>query len=507
MPIAPSTLARLAVVGLAVVLVGHLGLLLVGGVAGVRSPTSIEYGEPYIVSAAYHAATGGDLYAPVDELPLLHNNYNPLVQLAVGPWLVDGVSYTPGRLVTLSSVLLVLGLAGALVWRTTRSVVAGVVGALLPLTCGFMFPWMCVGRVDAFATLCSCAAFCWAATHQEGPWRSRAWMLLPAWIAFAAKQSVVGGCGAALLLAFIRGRRSEAIGLGVLFTVGCAGIAGLANVLSEGQYWLHAVAYNASHDRGGLWPETLPPLRLLEAIGWPLLILLGICLPKVRKADAPWVCWLAVTFVLGFMLVRKSGAHVHYFLEAVVAMSVLTASVGARALQAAPPRGLRPALAIFALLVATIPGVPWEGPKEWRSGAYFKFGQARSLIRIAAAEDPIPAEVRRRIETASMSPLLLAKTATIAIECGRPAIFDVADFARLQALGEWDPERLLRHVRAARFPVVAVQPFDDPDIARLFGVEAIVGLREALELHYQPLPQPYRDRSGRVTATFWVPKS
>ena len=45
----------------------------------MRSPTSIEYGEPYIVSAAYHAATGGDLYAPVDDLPLLHNNYNPLV--------------------------------------------------------------------------------------------------------------------------------------------------------------------------------------------------------------------------------------------------------------------------------------------------------------------------------------------------------------------------------------------------------------------------------------------
>jgi len=332
-------------------------------------------------------------------------------------------------------------------------------------------------------------------------------MLLPAWIAFAAKQSVVGGCGAALLLAFVGGRRAEAIGLGVLFTVGCAGIAGLVNLLTDGQYWLHAVVYNASHDRGGFWPETLPPLRLLEAIGWPLLILLAICVPRLRRVDAPWACWLIVTFVLGFVLVRKSGAHVHYFFEAVVAMSVLVACVAARSLREAPLRGARPALAVAAVLAATIPGVPWEGPKEWRSGAYFKFGQARSLARIVAAEDPIPLEVRRRIEAAAMPPLLLAKTATIAIECGRPAIFDVADFARLQALGEWDSERLLRYVRAGRFPVVAVQPFDDPDIAGLFGVDAIDGLRPALEAHYRALSEPYRDRSGRVTATFWVPRS
>jgi hypothetical protein len=115
--------------------------------------------------------------------------------------------------------------------------------------------------------------------------------------------------------------------------------------------------------------------------------------------------------------------------------------------------------------------------------------------------------VRRRIETAEAPPLLLAQTATIAIECGRPAIFDVADFARLQAMGEWDSERLLRHVRAGRFPVVAVQRFEDPDIAELFGVDAIAGLKAALEKHYRTLPDTYRDRTGRVTATFWVPRS
>lgn len=507
MPIASPTLPRLAVAGLGVVLVGHLCLLLVGGLSGVRSPTSIEYGEPFVVSAAYHAATGGDLYAPVDRLPFIHNNYNPLVQLAVGPWLADGVSYTPVRVVTFVSVLFILVVAGALVWRATQSVVAAVVGALLPLTCGFMFPWMCVGRVDAFATLCSCVAFCWAATHQAGSWRARAWLLLPAWIAFAAKQSVVGGCGAALLLAFVRGRRSEALGMGVVFTLGCAGIAGLANLLSDGQYWLHAVVYNASHDRGGLWPETLGPLRTLETMGWPLLILLGICLPKVRKADAPWVCWLAVTFVLGFLLVRKSGAHVHYFLEAVVAMSVLAGCVGTRLLRESSPRTLRPALAIVLVAASTVPGVPWRRPGDWRSGAYFKLGQARELACLAAADDPIPGAVRRRIETAEAPPLLLAQTATIAIECGRPAIFDVADFARLQAMGEWDSERLLRHVRAGRFPVVAVQRFEDPDIAELFGVDAIAGLKAALEKHYRTLPDTYRDRTGRVTATFWVPRS
>ncbi len=507
---AATILPRLAVIGLLVALVGHLGLLLVGGIGGVRAPTAIEYGEPFIVSAAHLAANGGTLYAPVDDLPFLHNNYNPAVQLAMGPWLKDRVSYGPMRLVTLLSVLGMLGAAGVMVWRETRSVAAATAAALLPLTCGFMFPWMCVGRVDGFATLCSCLAFCWAAAHRHGTPSQRAWLLLPAWLAFFAKQSVVGGAGAAMLMLFLDGRRREALTTGLVFTAGCGAMVWVTNLLTDGQYWLHAVAYNASHDRGGFWPQTLPPLKLLEALGWPLLILLCVSLPRARREDRPLLCWLLTTWVLGFVLVRKSGAHVHYLLEAVVASSVCVAVLGRRQLLrvCVTARGrTAAALTLVLVTVATIPGRPWAAPGEWRSGAYFKSAQARSLLRLGAAEDPIPEEVRLRIEGAATAPLLLAQTATIAIECGRPAIFDIADFARLEDLGEWDPDRLLEYVRARRFPVVAVQPVADPDARRLFGVDAVEGLKDAVQRHYRALPVTYRDRTGRVTATFWVPRT
>ena len=510
MPNGPGRLLLIAVAGMLLALVGHLGLLLVGGVAGVGAPMAIEYGEPFIVSAAHNAASGGRLYAPVDDLPFLHNNYNPLVQLAVGPWLSStGVSFVPLRAVTLISVLAILGVAAWLIRRTTRSGVAAAIGGLLPLTCGFMFPWMCVGRVDAFATAASCAAFAWAVCHEHKPLRARAWFLLFAWVAFAAKQSVVGGCGAALLYGFLRGRRLESLALGLVFTAGCGAFVGVAHLLTDGQHWLHAVTYNASHDRGGWWPQTLSPLELLQAIGWPLLLSLCWVARAVRREDLPWMCWFAVTLPLGFLLVRKSGAHVHYFLEAVTALSVLVTAVGSRIVTAArTPRSARFAtVALVAIALATIPGTFWSGPSTWRSGAWFKWAQARELARLSDAADPIPPDVRRRIEGTEFPPLLLAQTATVAIECGRSAIFDVADFARLQQLGRWDSAGLLALVAARRFPVVAIQDFGgDLETEALFGLSAIAGLEGALEEHYVPLEQPYRDRRGK-TGTFWVPKS
>lgn len=514
MPNGPDRLppiVRLAIAGMLLALVGHLGLLLFGGAAALRAPEAIEYGEPFIVSAAYNAAAGGRLYAPVDDLPFLHNNYNPLVQTFVGPYLVsNGISYAPMRAVTLGSMILLILVAGWLVRRTTGSLAAAGIGALLPLTCGFMFPWMCVGRVDGFATACSALAFAWAVVHEDSPVKRRAWFLVLAWIAFAAKQSVVGGCGAALLLAFVRGRRAEAIGLGVLFTAGCAAIVGVANWVTDGQHWLHAVAYNASHDRGGWWPQTLSPVQALQAVGWPLLLLSICVLGRIRRRDAPWVCWLLVTLPLGFMLVRKSGAHVHYFLEAMTALSVLVACVGTRTVADVRAgfgwRGVTAAIVVATL--ATIPGIPWEAPRKWDAGAWFKFAQARGLHRLTdVSVDPVPADIRRRITESDFPPLLLAQTATIAIECGRTAIFDVADFVRLQKLGEWrSSDRLLVYVRERRFPVIAVQHFgDDAKAEAQFGVSAIDGLQEAIEAHYVQIPQPYVSRRAK-TGAFWVPK-
>jgi hypothetical protein len=510
MPTETPPLLRLTLAGMVAALVLHLLVLLYGGWSGIHAPTAIEYGEPFIVSASYYSASGGSLYAPVDDLPFLHNNYNPLVQLAVGPMLADGgPSYAPIRAVTLGSILFILLLLAWMVRRSTGSRVAAVVGALLPLTCGFMFPWMCVGRVDGFATLCSVGAFAWAVAHQDASWRRRAWFLVLAWVAFAAKQSVVGGCGAALLLALSRGRWKECFGLGLVFTAGCAAIVGVAQWLSDGQYWLHAIAYNASHDRGSWWPQTLPPLEMARAIGWPLLLLAVLILPRVRREDAPWVCWLVVTLPLAFLLVRKSGSHMHYFLESVGALSVLGAIVGTRAVRAWTSLGwTRRTAALIALVaLASAPGIPWKNPRTWQSGGYFKWQQAKGLRRLVDSADPVPAEVRRRITSSKRSPLLLAQTATIAIECGRPAIFDVADFARLQALGRWSAEdRLLPMIRARRFPVVAIQHFK-PDFTdgHLFTVDAIDGLKAAIETHYRPLPGGFVDRS-KHEATFWVPK-
>jgi hypothetical protein len=225
------------------------------------------------------------------------------------------------------------------------------------------------------------------------------------------------------------------------------------------------------------------------------------------KEDRTWILWFLLATPWAFFLVRKDGSHVHYFFESVVSGSVVLTLSAWRLLTQLRLRSSALSLVVLtAVVLSTLIGWPLLSPKEWRSGAYFHAQQVKAYVRHSWWSAQTVAPVMERIRAGRMPSLLLSQTATLAIECGRDAIFDVGDFVRLQAMGRFDSEeRLLPMVRGGEFPVIGVQEFEDTSQEARFGMSSIKGLAEAIEAHYDPLMRTRNISEGRI-ATFSVPR-
>lgn len=487
-----------------------LALYLAGASAILMRRSAVEYGEPYIASASYLMGRGGGLYAPVEDLPFLHNNYNPLVQTLLAPLLLaTGPAYIPFRALTVLSVLGLLLLCSRYVRRETGARLPALIFVALPLSGGFVFPWLAVGRVDAFALLCAGAAL--FAAHSVPPSASLPRLLVPALLCalgFAAKQTMLVVPGAVVLHWLLSRRLRDAAVFAGLAAAG-GGLALLAaQLLSGGQYWLHAVVYNASHDRTPLWPEGIDLPGLLDAFGLPwLLVLLASLGAWDFKRHRLAILWFLLSLPWAFLLVRKDGSHVHYFFEPIVAGAVAGVPGLWRRIEGLQRgRRLAPAAAAAAVLAAAIPGLPWKPPAEWKSGAVYHARQVRHFATRELWSPETVMMVAERLAGSKKPALLLAQTASISVECGRAAIFDVADFIRLQRLGLWCAEdRLLPLVRAKEFPVIGVQEFEDPSQESRFGASAVAGLREAIDAHYRVYGRVLSAGGGRA-ATFYAPR-
>ena len=489
---------------LRLLLLSALGVYLVGAGVILAKPEAVEYGEPFIVSASFNLSQGGRLYAPVDELPFLHNNYNPFVQTMLAPVMaLTGPSYWPFRLVTVSSVIASLLLLGGLVRRKTGSPLAGLVTMACPLAGGFVIPWLAVGRVDAFALLCALGALRWVATRDVSTFR-QAWpAVLMATLAVASKQTMMAVPGAIILhLAWDR-RWRMAIGFGFAWVAAFAAVVLLAQWLTDGQYWLHAVEYNASHDRTAIWPEGLGPSEVLAAFGLPVVALAALSTGAWNwQRDRLLILWFLLALPWACFLVRKDGSHVHYYFESILALTV-TSTIGFWS-RFRPQEGKSMVLLLFVGLLL-IPGLPWRGPRSWRCGLVWHATLIKTLHQEDLWGQRRDQELMDRIRQGDGPSLLLSQTATLSVENKKAAIFDVGDFVRLYRSGRWSPkDRLIPLIEKAAFPVIGIQEYDEERSEERFGISALPGVREAIEANYR-FWKRHHNVKPRREATFWLP--
>lgn len=465
-------MSRAARAACILVLGGNALLVLAGGIFAILSPSQLDYGEPYVVSAIVHLARGGDLYAAVDDLPFRHNNYNPLFQILGVPLaLVTGPHFVPFRILAFACVVLAAATSARLVLRVTASRTAAVLAALLPFASAVCFPFMFLARVDALAALLSAGTVA-ASVLLRG--RSRFLVPVLGFLAFTAKQTALAGLAAHILHAILARRYREALCHGALAAI----LAGLfiltTSVLSEGRFLRHTVTYHLAHDRVPIVGAHLGVPRLVLALG-PLLLVGAAAAALAGRHRPPGAMLLhaALAPLFAIALLTKSGSNLNTFIEPVLSLSAATAVGAAHWLR-------RPRTAVAAALVAVLLTAP---------AAREHFGHARSLRRRVAAGPTLPAPVRELLrDPGGPPPLFLGLLGAEAIQAGHEAVFDMADFVRLMDAGLWSAENILRHVREGRFPVIGIpKPKGGRSVEREFDPASLTGFPEAVDRHYERL--------------------
>jgi hypothetical protein len=330
---------------------------------------------------------------------------------------------------------------------------------------------MALARVDALAAVLSFPTLGhYGAVRKTG--RFSLGLPILAAIAFTAKQTAVAGILAAFLHRLIEKRFRIAILEGLLYLGLVLAFIGVASIITGGEYWLHAFKYNAVHSLVPIVNEDVPAGRLFSAFGpfMAALLLLGI-VGAVGRPVSPLLIYALLSPAISITLLAKSGSNFNYFLEPVLAVSAAGAVGAQRVFQFSTLRSEHALAGPILVLAACLVPVGKEN-----------FGHSRSLYRRAIAGRTVPHAVRSAILASVKPPLLLGLLGSEAIQCGREACFDMADFVRLKDKGLWNVDGLLRRIRSGDFSVIGLPkpPLDRRRLDRNFDVDALGGLRKTV---------------------------
>lgn len=486
-------------------LLGGLAAHLVSAGVALSVPELLETGEPALATAAFRASEGHSLYGRVDAPPFLHHNYTPLGSWMQVPFMwITGPSFTPGRVLSIAATLVLLVLIIRTLGGEGLSCTAAVVGAVAFVTGGIAFPWMFVGRVDLPALALSFGAF---VVLTGGPFtRGRAALfLLCALAAWMTKQTAVSGAVAGLVVLALRGRRKDALLLGLAWMVLVALVIVLLQRATDGRFWLHAATLNASHTRDGIGVGALGFRDVLIAVGPLLLGLGGAGLLAISGAVRQrWVVYLIAALGMGVLGLSKSGSHVHHLLETCAVLAVLAGHGWAALMRA---QGERPRAGLVAAGLFLVLGA-WA----FHDGAWQKL---KHMHWLATRTSPVPAAILDVLGESEEHVLALGKCASLAIESRREAWLDIADWRRLEELGLVRSEQTLIPLMKERlFALIAVPQYAaDHPAEPLFNPLRIAGFRAALEENYSLMrdatgaPLRMDDPKSRHVAEFWRRKS
>jgi len=464
------------VVGL---MVAYLVLFAVGAAGRLARPgDEFTYGESWLLDGARRVARGEPLYAPADQIPLMHTAYTPLYYVVVGGLqrVVGDSGYTLGRAVSLVATL--TG-AGALTWSIkclTRHWSFGLLAAGFFLTQNLTaLLWAPLQRADPLAlglTLVGLAL----ATGGRVSLAAVAFVL-----AILTKQTFVV---APIALAIVCWPcRAKLVPLGLIVGGGGALAVVVAQWLTGGWFVWHTVTANTNE------PDLITFAALggsfLQYNGLPVLAaLLALTLPSA-SGERLWRIYF-VGCLATLPSLAKLGASSNYWLE----LSAATAAVLALAshhLAAWPSaRVIAPAVVAGALFIA-IPG--YQAGAVQDAANVIDLVQPSSVRYLSLIGDGDYGSPPLRVETGFVDMIarepgkLLTDNSGLAVAAGKRIEFEFQIFQLLQAEGHWSEQPILDAVAARRFSLVALMhPLDGP----VDSPRWTPAMRAALQTAYVP---------------------
>lgn len=434
--------------GLGALLALYVGFFVVEGVADIRCPYVLDYGEGLVLSQAVRLTQGDNLYNDYTHYPFVVSNYPPLfIALSAVGVKLFGVSFAFGRALAFAAMLGVGAVMTVLLRRCRVGLAPALAAPAFLLSTRYVTEWASWMRVDTLALLLVMAGLYFVL-------RGGRWLILAVLLMVAAsytKQSMIAGVAAGFVYLWWAGERRNA-----LLFVGCWAAIGLMILMafqsaSHGWFCRHMVTANANPwhaDRAWWWFE-------MTAKEWPVLIGMAVVgaavslagplrqkkspCPAGNGADCdrllvPYFFFAAIAAVT----IGKAGAYVNFMIEPLAAACLLGARAYARLTAAWPSRTAR---ALWLVAAASLSGqaiAMWTPPSRWEQQRNWQAQGARAAAQIIAKTKGD----------------IIGEPVGILVTSGRPLLLDPASFSQMYLAGYWDPTPLLRDIRRRRFSLI-----------------------------------------------------
>jgi len=455
-------------------------VLFAAGAAGrlARPGDEFTYGESWLLDGARRVARGEGLYAPADQIPLMHIAYTPLFYFVVGGLqrLVGDSGYTVGRAVSL--VATCIG-AGALAW------------SLRCLTARWSFGLLAAG----FFLTQNLTALLWAPLHRADP-LALGLTLVGLALATAGRASLAG---IVLLLALLTKQtfvvapiavaialwpcKAKLVRFGVIVLGGGVVALTTAQWLTGGWFLWHTVTANSNE------PDLLTFAALMGSFlqynGLPVIAaLIAFTLP-MNSGERLWRAYF-VGCLATLPTLAKLGASSNYWLELSAATAAILALASYRLATWPTARLVAPTVLAGSLFIA-IPGYQAGAVEDAANIAdLVQSGSAHYLSLVGDGEyNAAPLRVDPRfVDMVAHEPgELLTDNSGLAVAAGKRIEFEFQIFQLLNAEGHWAEQPILDAVATRRFALVALMhPLDGP----VDGPRWTPALRVALQRAYVP---------------------
>ena len=467
-------------VALWTLIAGLIGLYLVlfALMAATRIARPIEeftYGESWLLDGARRVAQGSALYAPANELPIMHIAYTPLYYFIVGELqrIVGDHGYVVGRGVSLVATLIGALALGWALRRLTGHTWVGLLGIGLFLTQNVtLLLWGPLERADPLALGLTLVGLALVIAQRPS---------LAALVFLAAVFSKQTFVAAPLATAVaLWPCRASFLRFAAIFCGGLIALVVAAQELTQGWFLWHTVTANSNQPDLQTFASLLG--SFLQYNGLPVLAAFGsFALPAPSFGERIWRLYF-VAALLTLPSIAKLGASSNYWLELSAATAALLALASCRLAAWPAVRLVAPTMIAGSLLIA-VPAYQATAVEVSTSVADLLKPATPRYVSLVSDGGAAPYRVETGfIDRIAREPgALLTDNSGLAAAAGKQIMFEFQIFQLLQAEGRWAEHPILDAIAARRFALVALMhPLD----GAVDGTRWTLKLQSALKAAY-----------------------
>lgn len=206
-------------------------------------PYQLDFGEGFLLYFAYTLSQGHSIYQDISIYPYIPGLYPPIFSLVcAGLVKIFGISFSTGRFVSVLSAILI----GSLIYKIVREKAnkqIAIIGSLLFFASPYIYNWTRLFRVDTLALLFSLVGIYFVFKYENN---KKVYLSIPFFLlSIYTKQSFIAAPLASFTYLFLKDKK---LGIKIICLFGLFAVLLflLANYITNGQFYLHTVIYNAN---------------------------------------------------------------------------------------------------------------------------------------------------------------------------------------------------------------------------------------------------------------------